>query len=143
VCSSDLAERFDYSFTSSEATPRAQELLRFVAARVTAVAGEHPRLLNFYSASIVGSLPAVVEVNDPFLYGLLWTEGKLDPERLREAIRKRRYDGILAPANILDGIYPYPQKLLEALRRHYRLGERVPTPLGAIDVLVRRSDTPR
>ncbi|MCK6446804.1 MAG: hypothetical protein L6Q99_10465 [Planctomycetes bacterium] len=138
-----LAERNQYSYTTSEISPQARALSDFVGARVTALAGENPRLLNLYSASIVGRLPATVEVNDPFLYGLLWGAGKLDPERLREAIRSRRYDGILAPPGILDGIYPYPPPLLRALQRNYRLGERIPAGDRPFDVLVRQPDSNR
>lgn len=138
-----LAERSQYSYTTSEISPQALAMSQHVSARVTALAGERPRLLNLYSASIVGRLAATVEVNDPFLYALLWGAGKLDPQRLREAIRSRRYDGILAPPGILDGVYPYPPDLLRALQRHYRLGERIPAGDRPFDVLVRQTEPPR
>ena len=129
-----------YSYTTSEITPHAVQFSADVSARITALGGPNPKVLNLYSASITGAFPGEVHLNDPFLYALLWQAGKLDPERVFAAIRERTYDLVIVPPDMLSGVYNTPPDMLRPLRRNYAFAERIPMFDRAFDVLVRRRD---
>lgn len=135
-----IAKPNQYSYTTSEITPHAVQFSADVSARITALGGPNPKVLNLYSASITGAFPGEVHLNDPFLYALLWQAGKLDPERVFAAIRERTYDLVIVPPDMLSGVYNTPPDMLRPLRRNYAFAERIPMFDRAFDVLVRRTD---
>ena len=81
------------------------------------------RVLNLATASTFHDWPGETSVNDPYLYSLLWKQGVLDPEPMRETLRDQRYDLIvfrkdtmLVPAASADGL----GQIMETMREFYR-----------------------
>jgi hypothetical protein len=110
---------------------RLSETNRFIdqlRAEVAALDGPKRRILfpPYMSPNFAYSLDGPVYVNDPVLYSLLWTEGKLSVDPFIESVGSGYFDVIVLPSDEdvrrpRYGFHAGTDRFYEALRRRYRL----------------------
>jgi hypothetical protein len=110
---------------------RLSETNRFIdqlRAEVAALEGPRRRILfpPYMSPNFAYSLDAPVYVNDPVLYSLLWTEGKLSVDPFIESVGSGYFDVVVLPPDedVSRPRYSFhagTDRFYEAVRRRYRL----------------------
>jgi len=122
-----LAEPPDYSVAGHPAKERFHAALEDLAGRMRAQGPPQPRVLNLAFAGLAWPLPGEILISDPFLYFLLWEQGKLPRKPVAELLRRREVDGVLAPVGLRPGPGPMPHPgIFQALFAGYRPVARFP-----------------
>jgi hypothetical protein len=96
------------------------------------------KILNLDSAPLGYFLGENSQVNDPFLYSLLWIDQKLDVGPLRDAVASQYFDAILLPedTSLIDSS-PLLSSILSLINKHYPVRKRVLNLTLAFPIKVR------
>jgi hypothetical protein len=120
------AER--YTFATRQKLAETGQLLRQLKAEVDALDGPPRRILfpPYMLPNYSYNLGTPVYVNDPYLYALLWTEGKLPVDSFIRSVADAYFDLIVLPPDENPSRPKYGFRtgtaaFYEALRRQYRL----------------------
>jgi hypothetical protein len=120
------AER--YTFATRQKLADTGQLLRQLRAEVGALAGPPRRILfpPYMLPNYSYNLGTPLYVNDPYLYALLWTEGKLPVDSFIASVADAYFDVIVLPpdedpSRPRYGFRTGTAAFYEALRRQYRL----------------------
>jgi hypothetical protein len=110
-----------YACAGYEVKEQMRAGLQDAAQRIRALGNPRPRILNLTAAYFAYPLPGEVDVNDPYLYFLLWQSGKSSTRPIVERLARREFDGVLAARGLRPGRGPLPfPDLFGALFASYR-----------------------
>lgn len=120
------AER--YTFATPQKVAETGQLLRQIKAEVGTLDGPARRILfpPYMLPNYSYNLGTPVYVNDPYLYALLWTEGKLPVDSFIQSVAGAYFDLVVLPpdedpSRPKYGFRTGTAAFYEALRRQYRL----------------------
>lgn len=91
--------------------------------------------LSIFAQSKTYQITNPVNLNDAFLYKLLWESGPLDLGRMIASIDEKYYDSIISPKTVRrmhskGNLEPTDERLLRSVLQHYRQAGR---SVGAAD----------
>ena len=127
---------FDYSHFDSQLEAERERVYADLRREVHALGLRDPSVLSFFTWDVRLGLPVFgqsktyqitdhVNLNDTFLYRLLWESGTLDVQSLASAIERRSFDLIIQPRNLRPfmrgrSLLPVYRRLMAPVRAHYR-----------------------
>lgn len=114
-----------YSFTNAYSNRWQARYLRTLGQELDSVKpGDARILVDPVLANRCLSLGKALVLNDPYLYGLLWEEGKLSREPLLAAIRARWFDIVVLPLFLDDAPTEVTKRFYGTIARNYQVARK-------------------